>query len=215
MSQPDTKQRILDAAERLFAKEGFHCSSLRGITREAEANIAAVHYHFGSKEALIEAVFERRLQQLNPLRIRQMENVREVARQGGRRPKVEEILRAFVEPTFRFRDSEPGTRHFVTLVGRVLAEPDDRIRGIFVRRMMPIFLFTLELLEEALPELPRPTLFWRLHFTIGAVSHILQMDAKFQNFVQFPEGIQVPNNLDSLLAFLLTFLTAGLEAQNA
>ena len=68
MSQPDTKQRILDVAERLFATRGFHATSLRAITRAAEVNLAAVNYHFGSKDALLEAVMLRRLGPLNEIR---------------------------------------------------------------------------------------------------------------------------------------------------
>ena len=59
MNTPDTRERLLDAAEHLFAHHGIGSTSLRSITAEAETNLASVHYHFGSKEALIEAVFAR------------------------------------------------------------------------------------------------------------------------------------------------------------
>ncbi len=68
MSQTDTKTRIMDAAEQLFARDGFHSTSLRGLTELANVNLAAVNYHFGSKEGLLQAVFARRLLPLNKLR---------------------------------------------------------------------------------------------------------------------------------------------------
>ncbi|MCK5341339.1 MAG: helix-turn-helix transcriptional regulator, partial [Desulfobulbaceae bacterium] len=68
MSKPDTKHRILDAAERLFADKGYHNTSLRNITSAAKANLASVNYHFGSKEALISEVMDRRLAPINKIR---------------------------------------------------------------------------------------------------------------------------------------------------
>ena len=63
-SQPETRDRILDAAERLFVEHGFEGTSMRMITGAANANLAAVNYHFGSKDALIQAVFRRGYQLL-------------------------------------------------------------------------------------------------------------------------------------------------------
>ena len=99
LNQTDTKQRILDTAEHLFAREGYHSTSLRAITGQANVNLAAVNYHFGSKEALIEAVIERRIVPLNKIRKQNLEAVQEAARHEGRRPLVKEALRAFIEPT--------------------------------------------------------------------------------------------------------------------
>jgi AcrR family transcriptional regulator len=209
MGQPDTKERILDAAEYLFAAEGFHNTSLRAITGEARANLAAVNYHFGSKEALLEAVFERRLVPLNHLRRERLETVRKAAQQSGRRPSATEVLRAFVEPTLRFRDSGPGAEAFIRLVGRAIAEPDDTLRKIFMRQMEPIFFLLYETLAEALPHLSGSALFWRLHFTLGALSHTLCMAGRFQ---LLPPGVAPPTDATSLTTLLLDFVTAGMEA---
>ncbi|MEJ2200328.1 MAG: TetR family transcriptional regulator, partial [Desulfuromonadaceae bacterium] len=89
MGQPDTKERILDAAEELFARQGFHATSLRAITGGAQVNLAAVNYHFGSKDGLLEAVFSRRLTPLNQERQRRLEAVREAARAAGTPPQAE------------------------------------------------------------------------------------------------------------------------------
>ncbi|MFO7982053.1 MAG: TetR family transcriptional regulator, partial [Desulfuromonadales bacterium] len=99
MSQQDTKERILDAAEGLFAREGFHGTSLRAITTRAAVNLAAVNYHFGSKDTLIEAVFERRLTPLNRLRLQRLDEVKKRAERSGGKPETRDVLAAFIEPT--------------------------------------------------------------------------------------------------------------------
>lgn len=206
----DTKQRILDIAEKLFAKDGFHCTSLRTITSEAEVNLAAVNYHFGSKETLLEAVFERRLLPLNKVRTEKLEKVVTRARNAGRRPKVNDIMRAFIDPTIRFREAGPGAQDFISLVGRSLADPDPTVRNIFIRHISPLFHLLFEALREALPGLPEGTLFWRLHFALGALSHAMNMCGKIR-----PEDTPIPftKDTESLIDMLVTFVAAGISTK--
>ncbi|MGE4359676.1 MAG: TetR/AcrR family transcriptional regulator, partial [Lysobacteraceae bacterium] len=88
-----TKQRILDVAEALFAEHGFAGTSLRLVTSQAEVNLAAVNYHFGSKDNLITEVFRHRMDAMSQARLERLEHARKV-------PNVvlEEVLRAFIEP---------------------------------------------------------------------------------------------------------------------
>ncbi len=209
MSQPDTKQRLQDTAERLFAREGFHCVSLRALTREAGANLAAVNYHFGSKEALIESVFERRLRPLNAARLERLEAVREAARHQGCQPPLTGILRAFIEPTLEFRDIGPGARDFVILVGRALSEADGSLRALFFRLMEPVVFRFFETLCEALPELPRSTVYWRLYFAMGAMAQVMCVEDR--NLPQ-PGGVAMVSDSREMLHLLLPFLTSGMEA---
>jgi AcrR family transcriptional regulator len=209
MSQPDTRQRLLDAAEHLFAMEGFHSTSLRALTGAAKANLAAVKYHFGSKEALLEAVFERRLVPLNQLRRERLERVRTAARLRGKPPATADVLRAIVEPTLAFRDSGAGAEAFVRLVGRAIAEPDDTIRKIFMKLMTPIFLLWYEAVGEALPQLSPNELFWRLHFALGTLSHAMCMTGRFHIL---PAGVASRPEAAALTGMMLNFLTAGMEA---
>jgi AcrR family transcriptional regulator len=209
MSQPDTRQRLLDAAEHLFAAEGFHSTSLRVLTGAAKANLAAVKYHFGSKEGLLEAVFERRLVPLNQVRRERLESVRTPARLAGRPPATAEVLRAIVEPTLAFREGGAGAEAFVRLVGRAIAEPDDTIRKIFMKLMEPIFLLWYETLREALPQFSPNELFWRLHFVMGTLSHAMCMAGRFQ---VLPAGVTPMLEAADLTAMMLSFLTAGMEA---
>jgi AcrR family transcriptional regulator len=205
-NSPDTKQRILDVAERLFASYGYHFTSLRTITTEAQVNLAAVNYHFGSKDALLEEVFKRRLIPLNAIRREQLEQVRDRARVDNRTPEVADVLRAFVVPTVNFCCQEPGAVHFSTLVGRALAEPDDRLREIFIQHIMPLFNLLYELLQAALPELDRDTVFWRLQFALGATTHMMRLLNKLE---LMPQGINQDVDVEALLEQLMTFITAG------
>lgn len=209
MSQKDTKLLLLDAAEELFAREGFHCTSLRTVTGRAGVNLAAVNYHFGSKEGLVEAIIVRRLTPLNVLRTKNLEEVREKARQEGRRPEVGEVVRAFLEPTLSFSKSGPRARDFITLIGRGMAEADDTVRSVFLRMMGPMFLMMLDLLGEALPAIPKNVLFWRLHFTLGAMTHTMHMVDKC---TIAPEGFDPREDIEALPEMILSFVEHGLKA---
>jgi AcrR family transcriptional regulator len=204
----ETKERILDAAEKLFAREGFHCTSLRAITREARVNLAAVNYHFGSKDALLSAVFARRLLPLNEIRRAGIEKVRLEARQRDCAPGLRDILTAFIEPTLRFREAGPGAQDFVALVGRAIAEPDETVRDVFMHLMEPLFLLLFDTLVESRPDWPRELLFWRLHFSLGAMSHTMCLAGKFR---LVPQGVTSATENETLIAMLLDFITAGME----
>ncbi len=210
MSQADTKQRILDTAEHYFAHGGFHNTSLRTITHEASANLAAVHYHFGSKEGLLEAVLLRRLEPLNQLREQHLLAVRTDARQQGRPPAVHDILHAFIEPTLHYRERHDGSQDFITLIGKAFLETDDTVRRLFIRHIETTLRLLLDLLGEALPQMGANDLFWRLQFVLGAVSHTM-----CRTGVPFliPQGsLAPPCNTDNLIQQLTLFVTAGMEA---
>lgn len=209
MQPSDTKQRLLDAAEQLFARHGYHCTSLRKVTNEAGVNLAAVSYHFGSKEALVEAIFERRLQPLNEERFARLAAVEATAAGEGRRPSVEEVLRAFVEPTLRFRDSAPGARYFMHLIGRALTEPDPAVRSIFFRLVGPLFARLFEVLCAVQPNLDRNQVFWRLNFAIGAISRCTFLPEKLP---LVPPGVEVELSAEKQIDMLIGFLVAGMEA---
>ena len=109
MERSDTRTKLLDTAERLFAEKGIHATSLRNIITEAGANLAAVHYHFGSKDALVREVFARRIRPVNEKRIMRLE---ELEKEGGT-PDLEALIRAFVEPAVRVRFDEPQRIRFM------------------------------------------------------------------------------------------------------
>ena len=208
MSQPDTKQRILDAAEHLFARNGYHATSLRGITTTADANLAAVNYHFGSKEALLEAVIVRRLDPLNEIRSGQLEALLQKAELAGKLPSCREVLRAFVEPTLRLRQQGSETEDFIALIGRTLAEPRGIAMSIFLRHMQPLLQRIFQALALSLPALTEQDLFWRMHFTMGCLSHIMRCHERYS---MVPDNVNIDLPVDELIEHFLDFTTAGME----
>ena len=123
----ETKECILDVAERLFADFGFPLTSLRDITRDAGVNLAAVNYHFGSKEALLSAVLERRFRPINERRLALLDALEKEAGSGS--PALEDILRAFLGPPFH-KQAEWGEcgRKFLKLVGHIHSETNQELR---------------------------------------------------------------------------------------
>src|SRR5215813_6833724 len=119
--QTNTQSRVLDSAERLFAEHGFEGASIRAIVEAAKVNLAAVHYHFRSKEALLEAVLTRRISVVNEARIQRLERVRAAALPES--PSVEDILRAFIVPTVELAQRSESGATFVQLMSRMFTEP--------------------------------------------------------------------------------------------
>src|SRR5258708_40373917 len=123
----DTKARILDAAEHLFMEHGFEATSMRQLTSAAGVNLAAVNYHFGSKEELFQAVLTRRLDPMNQERIELLQKVEREA--GGKPLSCEKILFAMLIPALRLaRDQRRGGQHILPLVRRAAAEPAPFLR---------------------------------------------------------------------------------------
>ncbi len=209
MSQSDTKTRILDGAEQLFAREGFHNTSLRALTSLAEVNLASVNYHFGSKESLLQAVIERRLLPLNIIRQNKIEKVLAQAQNNSTLPGAEDLLRAFIEPTLEFRNSSPGARDFISLIGRSLSEPDETVRNCFLDLVLPILHVLFKSLCQALPQLPPEILMARLQFIMGTMSHVMSM--RSHSVLNNPE-LPPPLDHNILVEQLLKFVLAGLEA---
>lgn len=206
----DTKEKILDAAEYLFAERGFRSTSMRAITGRARVNLAAVNYHFGSKGALLDAVIKRRIQPLNRIRRERLERVRASAREKGRKPDVRAVFHAFIEPIIFFRETKPGAKSFITFISRSLTDPDDTVRKVFVRFIRPMFELLFETTCEALPERPRDVIFWRLHFIIGALFHAMHACADIET-----EFLNMKTDTDaqSLIDMILPFVTAGMKAR--
>ncbi len=208
MAASDTKNRILDAAERLFAVKGVHNTSLRTITREAGVNLAAVNYHFGSKDGLIRAIFKRRIGPLNRERMDRLRSLMDEFQGKGDVPEVRSIFQALMEPAITIMDSQPGAKYFVAIVGHAMADPDEHVRTLFLSEMKEVYSLLFQLLSLALPALDKKVLFWRLQFALGAMAHTLIMAGKFR---LVPEDVDPPEDAATLAGLLVDFVTAGME----
>ena len=205
----DTKTRILDAAESLFMEHGFEATSLRSLTSAAGVNLAAVNYHFGSKEELFQAVLTRRLDPMNKERIELIDKLEREA--GGKAIACERILFAMLIPALRLaRDEERGGKNFLRLVGRAYADPAPFIRHFLSEQYAEMIGRYKEAFHKALPQLSRQELTWRLHFVMGALSYTLLGADLLKLFEQVTPG--QGHNDELLLQRLAPFLVAGLKA---
>jgi AcrR family transcriptional regulator len=205
----ETRTRILDAAEELFMQHGFEATSMRLLTSKAEANLAAVNYHFGSKDALIEAVFRRRLDPMNTGRIAELDRLEKDA--GGRALSPEEIIRAFVGASLRMiEDAKNGGRNFIRLLGRTYTDPQKHIRSLIGQLYAPTMSRFKAAFERSLPQMPGDELVWRMHFMFGTLAYTLAAT----DTVQLIAGCKPEDRYDARLleARLTAFLAAGLLA---
>jgi AcrR family transcriptional regulator len=208
----DTKTRILDAAEALFALNGYKRTSIKALALRAKVNQAAVNYHFGSKIALVEKVIARRLSLINELRMQKFQALEDAAWGRGRPAEVKELLRAFIEPVFTATDTMQKGTSFLMIEGRAFAEPDDTIRELFIRHFQPSFMRLSELMEEALPGLSAGTLRWRLHFVIGAMAHALRVCGCQR---PMPDIFPPPHQIEQVVNALVCFLASGMNAPDS
>jgi len=207
--QHETRTRILDVAEELFMQHGFEGASMRMLTAKAGVNLAAVNYHFGSKHALIEAVFRRRLDPMNVARIAALDQLEAEAQ--GRVPAPESIIRAFIGPGLRMiEDAKSGGRNFIRLLGRTYTEPAKSIRALIGHLYGPAMERYKAAFERALPQMPREELVWRIHFMFGTLAYTLAAT----DTVQLIAGCKPEDRYDARLLEerLAAFLTAGLNA---
>jgi AcrR family transcriptional regulator len=204
----DTKSRILDAAETLFIECGYEAMSLRQITSRAEVNLAAVNYHFGSKEALIHAMLSRRLDHLNQERVKLLERFDSML---GPRLTCEHVLGAMFIPALRLsRDPRVGGKAFLRLLGRAYTDPSSFIRDFLNGHYALVAERFFAAFQRALPHLPRDELGWRLHFAIGALSGVLAGTDTDSLITEFSQGKSM-NDLQ-LIARLASLMVAALKA---
>ncbi len=207
MNSTDTRDRLLDAAEGLFAQHGIGATSLRAITAEAGTNLASIHYHFGSKEALIHAVFARRLEPLNRERLRLLDAAE--AAEGGSSPPLESIIEAFVAPALRLRqDPARGGQNFMCLMGRIHSEPSELTQTI-LEQFDDVFRRFTAALGYALPHLPLPERLWKFFFMIGSMVFPL---VGTEMISQKTDGLCDPADVEENIRRLVAFISAGMQA---
>jgi AcrR family transcriptional regulator len=201
-----TRNRILDVAERLFAARGIENVSLREVTSAAGVNLAAVHYHLGSREELLRAILVRRMTPLLEQRQRRLERV---ARKGARNARLEQIVRAFVEPSMEY-DCSTDDYLMNRLITR-LAVYERRNRGdlihIILAEANDRFIAAL---AEVLPQLDCERLGYRFEFMVGLVTHATVLRNKLSSADQPVHGITDARRLEAeLITAIVAQFLAG------
>ncbi|MCK0714738.1 MULTISPECIES: TetR/AcrR family transcriptional regulator [Chromohalobacter] len=167
MAQTDTVTRILDTAEVLFAERGFAETSLRTITSKAKVNLAAVNYHFGSKKALIQAVFARYLDPFSE-RFHQALDELEVQYRDEAIP-LEVLLETLARTVLEVPAERNSLKVFMRLLGLAYTQAQGHLRRYIQEHYGNVFSRFSDLVRRATPELPEAERFWRLHFMLGTV----------------------------------------------
>jgi AcrR family transcriptional regulator len=203
-STQGTKEALIEAASSLFAEKGFETVSVREVTGLANANVASVKYHFGSRDGLIDAVVEKMTTPVNEERLRRLD---ELEAEGD--PDLRALLEAFFDPLFSQIKSSPLAENlFVKLMGRMVGDRpyqfSDEVMSQFrqvARRYIPAFM-------KARPGLTPAEVFWRIHFSFGVMSNAL---THCDLLTEISEGMVDREDLSATMQRVLEFCEAGFE----
>lgn len=202
MPTNQTKERIIQAAEALFARHGFARASLRQVTQLADVNLASVNYHFGSKEKLIQHVFRRHLDVLNQER----EHAFAALFEGDSQPDLKQLLRAFIAPALQL-STDPDQGHvFVQIVARGFVEYRNELRDFLAREYGEINRRFFAAIAGHLKHFSHDEVTRRIDFTIGALTYSM---GDF-GMAKFPAGGNRQQYLDSTIDSLVQYAYAGL-----
>ena len=190
----------------MFAHAGFHHTTMRAITAKAGVNLSAVNYHFGSKEALLRAIFDEYLIPLNAERMYRLNAVARKVQEQGVPPLLDEVMRCFMEPTLALFSKDSGSASFRIIVGRAISEPDQTVREIFLQRVMPVIDLLLDLLCQAMVHSTREEVAWKLRFALGAMSHTLSSSTHHPLF-----NMGKVKETHEIVEMLILFIVKGMQ----
>lgn len=212
MAQSDTVDRILDAAEELFAERGFSETSLRTITSKASVNLAAVNYHFGSKNALIQSVFARFLTPYSATLEKTFDELEH--HRDGNAASLHQILWALTESAVRMpHRNERGISIFMRLLGLAYTQSQGHLRKFLEQEYSAPFGRFMRLLKEATPELTAVDRYWRIQFMLGATAFTMSSSGALREILQNKLGVDT--TVQEIASRLVPFLAAGMLADDA
>ena len=203
-----TRERILDAAEQLFAERGFYGVSVRDITGAAEVDVALASYHFGNKQGLLEAVFVRRADDLNAERIARLDAVLAAAK-SRRPPRLEDVIDAFTHPLLdRSSRGSPGWKSYFALIAEVNNSPE--FGGVLMSRYFdPVVEKFIAAIRLALPGCDDRDLYWAYHFLSGALTLTFAETGRIDKL----SGVACrSSDLESVHQRLVPYCAAGFRA---
>lgn len=206
-SKVATKQRLIEAAEALFADEGFDRVSVRDITNKAGANVAAVNYHFGSREGLVAVVLARYINPVNEERLARLEALERKV--GGKPVPVEEVLDAFVRPfATQVRRSELSEKLFFKLMGRMFGQQGCDLPPVVESVFITMLSRFQKAFAKALPGLAADDVWWRIHLMAGAMIHTM---AHAESLQRMSGGDSGNPTLEQTLSRFIRFAAAGMR----
>ncbi len=205
----DTPARLLEVAEEMFSENGYRAVSLRSITRASNANIAAVHYHFGSKEKVLERIFELRCSAMNEERLRLLDGCRA---RSGKPPMLEQILHAYLWPALVPQDGDQKVRRFMRLRASIAHEQAELSQKLVAKHFNHVSGKFIEALRAELDHLSEREFFWRFHFLLGSQYYTSANSGRIQ---VLSGGACDPSNAGEAVDELIRFAAAGFRAPPA
>ncbi len=210
----ETKERLLDAAEILFAERGFDGASMRALTHAAGVSVSAANYHFGSKEALLRATLLRRVEPLNRRRIECLDAIESNA--AGEPLILESILEAFLRPIFDERAaSADATSRFRQVAARLYSDPPEVVDAMKRELFGPVMVRFVDALSKSLPDKPRREIELGFQLSVGVVVHVISghLVSMLDSRDTAPEAGDAPLSDESLLEHMLSYMAAGLRSE--
>jgi len=199
----ETREKLVAAAERLFAAHGYTSVSVRAIAASARVNWSLVGYHFRGKEGLLSEVYRRHCRTLNAERLRLL------AGAGRGRRRLERVIEAFVRPALAEIQSGRARSGFSRLRAILAAEDSTLLNQLVAQNFDMSSRTFVTALQECLPGIPADEILWRFHFMLGTIYYSV---ASPQRIKTFSKGRCDPGNLDDTLRHLVPFLAAAFRA---
>lgn len=162
-----TETAFLDAAEQLFAEYGFEGTRVRAIAEASKANLGALHYYWGSKEALFAAVWKRRMEPLVEARRKSIAEI--MQRTGDTAPEIGELIATWIEAGMGLLIGDEPNEAFQRLYGRALTDPSPAVREVVSGYLDETGRQFVALIRLACPDLDDTAIYWRMHGLLGAV----------------------------------------------
>jgi AcrR family transcriptional regulator len=209
----ETRERLLDAAEQIFAERGFEGASMRAVTQAAGASVSAANYHFGSKEALLRATLMRCVGPLNERRLARLDALK--AEAGGRPLELETIIEVFLRPVFdEHASSVDATARFRQVAARIYSDPPDVVAAMKRELFGPIVERFVGALAAALPEKSREEIELGFQLTVGVMVHVISGHLVMVASPEDDAGQCWTSRLsnESVLQQMITYVAAGLRA---
>lgn len=169
----DVRGSLLDVAERLFANGSFDSVSVRAVTGQAQVNLSAVNYYFGSKKGLFQAVYIRRATLMNHERLHLLYRAVENAEAGGRDVSMKELISAMLTPPiFWLYDEEKGFSGYIRFLARAYMEEASDMDNV-MRQEVDVFDRFVPYFRRIKPALSEEEIYWRIHFVMGVMHHTI------------------------------------------
>lgn len=210
-SELDVKSRMLTTAEVAFAQKGHDRTSLRELTTLAGVNLAAVNYHFGSKEGLVTAVFEHLSHRVNRARVKELDSYLKDRAKENAGPELQQIIAIFLKPYLGEEVEHQGA-----LLARLILQhrlsPTDLSRRIIKQHFDPMAKKFISALKSACPGVDAAEMYWRYTFMVSAVVLTITDETKDSRISRLSGGIVDATNTEFLRLALLRFLAGGVAA---